>query len=300
LVNYFQGRVTCPYGQGEQQEELCALPGSGEPVTVPVEAQLEARPPTDSVYCSCRCDGPDPNAEYCDCGEGFICVEMADLVIPGYEDRLGSYCVKADAPRSSDDITERRCDAATSSCGDASEYSLEALGIEPPSDGQLPPSSDTVVFDQLLYSGDEARCLGRSLVAEASPTAPIPCRIFEARRDESSDCEARARTSLTPNDLERLREGLASVFACDSPADCEQFSVCEIPQILAAEEPDAFVSCLTQVESDADGWCLVAPGQGRGASELVSECSQPASQRLRLLGTAEPVSESVLFIGCLG
>jgi hypothetical protein len=108
LVNHFQGRVSCPYGQTAAQAasppssateyQLCHIPGtsdSGSRILVAVEHQLAKRRATDSVYCSCRCDGPDPNARYCKCPTGFQCTP---LIAPnnrlGQAELSGSYCVK--------------------------------------------------------------------------------------------------------------------------------------------------------------------------------------------------------------
>lgn len=53
LVNHFQGRVSCPYGQTSEQaatDPRCHIPGSDEPVRVSVPAQLAERRARDSVY----------------------------------------------------------------------------------------------------------------------------------------------------------------------------------------------------------------------------------------------------------
>jgi len=53
------------------------------------------RRPDRAVYCSCRCDGPDPNARYCKCPTGFEC---SLLINPndrlGAAELSGSYCIK--------------------------------------------------------------------------------------------------------------------------------------------------------------------------------------------------------------
>jgi len=108
LVNHFQGRVSCPYGQTAMQAtevrpdsteyQLCHIPGTtgaANRIKVAVDKQLSDRRPTDAVYCSCRCDGPDPNARYCKCPTGFQCTQ---LLTPnsrlGAAELSGSYCVK--------------------------------------------------------------------------------------------------------------------------------------------------------------------------------------------------------------
>lgn len=90
LSHAFQGRATCPYG------ENCTTP-SGAPVTAQVPPQLVARAPDDSVYCSCRCDGPEGTGPFCECPSDFECRPMiADFggASSAAENLTGSYCVK--------------------------------------------------------------------------------------------------------------------------------------------------------------------------------------------------------------
>jgi hypothetical protein len=125
LSYYFQGRVTCPYGNAKAgQTGTCLpvadLPGlytldgtpAGEPccpvvgdveqrpLTKPVEAQCSGKNALDSVYCSCRCDVPagvDRSlVRLCDCPSGFACLPIFDNpALP--LGRRGSYCVKRGA-----------------------------------------------------------------------------------------------------------------------------------------------------------------------------------------------------------
>jgi len=89
----FQGRASCPEGQADATSGAC-LTLAGDPVVVAVAPQLESRPAELAVVCSCRCDGPQPNVEYCECPSGMRCEQ---LVAPGAfretEDLSGSYCV---------------------------------------------------------------------------------------------------------------------------------------------------------------------------------------------------------------
>lgn len=110
LVNHFKGRVTCPYGQSP---ELAAASAAGETtdptrmkckvpdgkgtnyVTVEVAPQLESRRASNSVYCSCRCAGPDKTARYCKCPSGFSCTLLNEIPLgSGSSQLLGSYCVR--------------------------------------------------------------------------------------------------------------------------------------------------------------------------------------------------------------
>lgn len=140
LVNHFQGRVSCPYGQttadieGDPTTGLSAKPGTdparcripgtdgsnaSDVVTVPVEPQLVARQADKAVYCSCRCDGPDDNARYCECPSGYRCEELVrQLGLEGASQLAGSYCVRegtgydpASPPSSA------TCSASQADCG---------------------------------------------------------------------------------------------------------------------------------------------------------------------------------------
>lgn len=44
-----------------------------------------------SVYCTCRCDGPAGAADFCECPEGFACTQVLSSGGVGI---VGSYCVK--------------------------------------------------------------------------------------------------------------------------------------------------------------------------------------------------------------
>ncbi len=125
LVNKFQGRVSCPYGQDDPMNpsdtRKCLTPDGTLDIGVAVEAQLEARRPKDSVYCSCRCSGPQKNAPYCECPEGYSCKDLIDDIGLGNAQLAGGYCVKnGTEPKSSDDIAEKRC--ADGSCGPADKF----------------------------------------------------------------------------------------------------------------------------------------------------------------------------------
>jgi hypothetical protein len=99
LVNKFQGRVSCPAGQTSEGGE-CRTPDGALRVSVPVAPQLVARPPSDAVYCSCRCADPldrtGSTAPTCECPEGFECTELIPNVELGDRELAGSYCVKQD------------------------------------------------------------------------------------------------------------------------------------------------------------------------------------------------------------
>jgi hypothetical protein len=107
LVNHFQGRVSCPYGQTEADLALagddprrCRIPGTDglqedEPVALPVDPWLVERSAEQAVYCSCRCDGPEPNLDYCECPSGYACTELVPELGLDEGNLAGSYCVKS-------------------------------------------------------------------------------------------------------------------------------------------------------------------------------------------------------------
>jgi hypothetical protein len=130
LVANFQGRVSCPYGT---KGGTCSIPGTDgsqaedqvDP-SLTISPQLEARRPEDAVYCSCRCAGPDPNAQYCECPSGFSCNKLVDDLGQGSKQLAGSYCVRngtfvADNPKL---IPDLECNAGAQNCGDANPYGV--------------------------------------------------------------------------------------------------------------------------------------------------------------------------------
>ena len=118
LVLYFQGLVSCPYGQTEAGGGCKTSDGAAD-VIHPVDPQLEARRAEDAVFCSCRCDGPDPDAEYCRCPQQFTC----EFLVPALgfseiaDEGAGSYCVPKGTELEPDNIPPETCDATTQSCG---------------------------------------------------------------------------------------------------------------------------------------------------------------------------------------
>jgi hypothetical protein len=142
LVNHFQGRVSCPYGQSaetaaecadasangacQERGDACRVPGTNgsapeERIQVPVDPQLIDRRTDDAVYCSCRCDGPDKNARYCECPSGFACVELVEELNlgmgQGAGNLAGSYCIKDGSRYDNTQSGGTRCDPVLANCG---------------------------------------------------------------------------------------------------------------------------------------------------------------------------------------
>jgi hypothetical protein len=145
LVDHFQGRVSCPYGQGidggaNAPAKGCVTPGTGVAVdgkdsnglTVDstkqalVEPQCVDRTATNAVYCSCRCananGGTDDGANYCKCPDGFSCTQLVPSLGAADQGLTGAYCVKNSAPYMANVCTTAPtslCQASTANCGSA-------------------------------------------------------------------------------------------------------------------------------------------------------------------------------------
>jgi hypothetical protein len=132
LVNHFQGRVTCPYGQESAGKGLsgategCTVPGDDtKPIVgtggkAEVSPQCRERKADQTVYCSCRCqnlDGKtDDGANYCACPEGFECKQLRTSIGAGDTGLTGGYCIKKSTEY---DTTAActACDATKKECG---------------------------------------------------------------------------------------------------------------------------------------------------------------------------------------
>jgi hypothetical protein len=93
LVNHFQGRVSCPYGQADATQPYCTVPEYDVPVLKAVAPQLVDRRGDGAVYCSCRCAGPGPGP-FCTCPESYACTPLIDNLGVSSSDVVGSYCIK--------------------------------------------------------------------------------------------------------------------------------------------------------------------------------------------------------------
>jgi hypothetical protein len=99
LINHFRGRVTCPLGNpaggstyaGADKE--CFVPGTTEKVTASVRPQCKER--KDAVYCSCRCDGEDKAAKYCECPSGFECKKVTNPLDKTLKGAGDMYCIRS-------------------------------------------------------------------------------------------------------------------------------------------------------------------------------------------------------------
>ncbi|HOU90067.1 MAG TPA: hypothetical protein PLU22_03430 [Polyangiaceae bacterium] len=142
LVNHFQGRVSCPYGQTQEAvardpadgaaEDRCHIPGTlgdrvEDAVQVPVNPQLVDRQALDTVYCSCRCANAegktDDGANYCEkCPSGYSCTQLIDNLGLGNQQLAGAYCIRNGTKYSKNTLDPTPCDPALGNCGEAQPY----------------------------------------------------------------------------------------------------------------------------------------------------------------------------------
>lgn len=296
LVNHFMGRVTCLYG-GEPSDagfHDCETP-DGQPVTVAVPSQRQDRSPENAVYCSCRCDGPDPSADYCECGAGFECVALAPIEVPGAEAVVGSYCVK-EGTTYDRNVLHLPCDAETASCGEASRYQADTLGIEL-TEEQRSAAESFQYFEGL--GGDFASasaCMPWALpLAERADGMGAACRIFEVSRG-ASGCSGPGRLPVEETVVNLARVQMQSVDLCATEQECRAYTVCEVPQIVNADS-----TCRTQEETTEDGWCYVSESQALGNAELLDDCPDgPFRGKVRLAGAGLLTPGEHSYIVCNG
>jgi hypothetical protein len=124
IVNHFQGRVSCPYGQtvSNGADPRCHIPGTSDAaaaIRVDVKPELVNRRATDAVYCSCRCAGTDSLGRYCQCPTGFTCTELLRDIGIGPTELNGSYCIRAGTEYDHATFAPGApCDRAQRNCGD--------------------------------------------------------------------------------------------------------------------------------------------------------------------------------------
>ncbi len=145
LVNHFQGRVSCPYGQDSSgnfpagANLACTTPFIGQKIDgfIPgtttykdttakatVLPQCLDRTADNAVYCSCRCANlqgqTDDGAVYCKCPGGFSCTQLYSSIGGGANQGLtGAYCIKSGTDYNADNVCSATCEASQGNCGSA-------------------------------------------------------------------------------------------------------------------------------------------------------------------------------------
>jgi hypothetical protein len=148
LVNHFQGRVSCPYGQqpngqprpgaascnGKSPGAGCCVPGTTGAIDgvdksacnpqntscfldpkaqATVEPQCTDRTADKAVYCSCRCANVDGQTNdgrnYCTCPDGFECKQLVSSIGQGDQGLTGGYCIKKGTEYNADNTCGLEC-----------------------------------------------------------------------------------------------------------------------------------------------------------------------------------------------
>jgi len=115
--------ASCAPG-GAAHEESCRVPDRDgteleDRIQVPVDPQFATRKAEDTVYCSCRCAGPDRSARYCSCPSGFDCEPLVDDLGLGEKGQLaGSYCIRANTKYEASSPPTTTCRAVKGECGE--------------------------------------------------------------------------------------------------------------------------------------------------------------------------------------
>jgi hypothetical protein len=153
LVNHFQGRVSCPYGQDANRNngfpasatatapKGCLTPFINQPVDVKVNGnfvdqtlkstvnpQCQDRRADQTVYCSCRCANlngkTDDGAVYCACPDGYSCTQLYSSIGGARDSNLtGAYCIKSGSDFDPNAVCAATCtvdhNSGSGNCGSA-------------------------------------------------------------------------------------------------------------------------------------------------------------------------------------
>jgi hypothetical protein len=138
LVANFRGRVSCPYGQADDKDpnRACYIPGTDaiqdNRIIPKVDGWIASAPGApngrkadQAVYCSCRCDGPDPGARYCDCPSGFVCQKLIEDIGKGRAQLAGSYCIKEGTQVTDPSALQGAGECQPPVCGDPQPYGVQ-------------------------------------------------------------------------------------------------------------------------------------------------------------------------------
>jgi hypothetical protein len=256
IVNHFQGRVDCPYGQqidggpltGDAGGCLAAstMAGTTSPTPVPVTQAVRpwcvTRPPENAVYCSCRCANADGRTDdgqtYCACPASFSCQQLVPPIKP-QDTSAGAYCIKGGttyAPEAT--LGCMMCNATMQNCAPA--------GLADPAsyvDGQ------TQTYFTLSLATSPGLCYPTPLPAVSSGL--LPCRMFETL-PASETCGGPGLTLVT---------GALANYVDRTGSS----TVCELQQLPAASDPSE--ACTASATA---GWCLLTGAAAGNCAQTIA------------------------------
>jgi hypothetical protein len=252
LVNHFQGRASCNYGQnsdgeGNADAAACAVPGTGATV-VPngpqgqlVEPQCLDRTPQLAVTCSCRCANPlggtDDAGVYCTCTNGTTCIQVVPDLVAG-DPLAGGYCVPMGSDYDASSACADTCDPTMFDCPSADDA------------GPLPgDGGHAVTYLITPLRLQNGLCLPQPLPTAAGGMAA--CQIFLLLAAEAADAgdageAADAGDTCAHPGLSAVDPGVASTVIAFEQAPAGS-TVCSLAQLPAAP-------CATSSQA---GWCYL-------------------------------------------
>lgn len=300
LVNHYQGRVTCPYGQNptatsadlsspatnepcngtkpSDANSACCTPGSEKPVIAsqdvgsgtPTHSQIlpgcTDRPSAKTVTCSCRCANPagktDDGAQYCSCPGGFTCTQVVPELEVG--DRLaGAYCLANGSmynPLTSC-TSAAECDPTAQSGKPAYCGPTNAAGTNAPAD----VGAETTYWVTEVQGGGRGPCLPYVPPTDASGMAT--CIVLESLGDGQS-CSGTAGLSVPdPAIVASVQQAVQATMP---------LTLCKVSQLAGP--------CDTATQP---GWCYVT---GTNAP--------PGCTSAITFSTGFPPAGSLAIVGC--
>jgi hypothetical protein len=149
----------------------------------------------------------------------------------------------------------------------------------------------TAMLRQFAYDF-EASCLSKPLSVDDD--GRVPCRVIEGTIADACSCDASV-GRVEPNRalaMDVLTELEVSFGLCGegTPVRCEDYCLCEIPQLKDAD----LATCRTSANDPGNlqGFCYVDDATNPA---LVSDCPSGASQNLRFMGGRPPSGDAVLL-----
>jgi hypothetical protein len=275
LVNHFQGRTSCAYGQmmdgaGADGGAGCTVPGNGAPVAPDgnpklgniVEPQCTDRSPSLDVTCSCRCanaeGATDDGASYCACPTGTVCAQ----VVPGYvsgDPLAGGYCVPPGTTYNPDGACSSTCDPTANNCS-------ETTAALPSSSGQ-----GTTYFQATI---------------DYQPSSELPpqCLPVSLPVDASGEAECQLYYLLPAGDTCAAHAALSSPDAAVASAvNAGAHQPTPLTVCLLAQLPATPCGASSQA-----GWCYLS------ADEVDSGCAQT----LALSPSGAPPNDTIVTLVC--
>ena len=222
LVDHFQGRVSCPYGQtgtgqGPFDAGNCVAPDEPtENVVGIVNPQCTDRSAEQAVFCSCRCanaDGKtDDGASYCTCPSDMTCTPVVPAFTSG-DTKSGSYCTVDKSAFDRSSACANVCDPTMKNC---SAPSVNVLGND--ADGGA-----TTYFLSGLRTQPVGLCLPQPLPNGGSPAN---CQVFAFLFATGDTCANHAgMTDVAPEVAASVRASASGITG--TPPVCQ---LAQLPQ----------------------------------------------------------------------